>query len=240
MKYLKKFNEDVDNYQEPFIYKSPEGLVQDIEEIFYILSDYGCELEYDDTDYQIDINIIPIEINKSFTEIDGLVTLRNRLKEDNDYIYASKLIEVFSHLNQLKEEKGGFEFEICNRLGNSSALNLDDIITVEFNFDHDKWAILNDINSLIYLNDGIIIAQLKYINDSAEYDGYECTENSFFVDFFLNKKYPTQPFLDHFYQIMGEYFKFYLDREKADDFKESGDYYYHLKGDLIKGKMAPC
>jgi hypothetical protein len=45
--------------------------------------------------------------------------------------------------------------------------------------------------------------------------------------------------LEHFNIIMGEYFKFYLSKEESDDFKDSGDYLYILKGDLIKGELAP-
>lgn len=116
---------------------------------------------------------------------------------------------------------------------------MDDNFTIDFDFDHDPKAILNDIDGKIYINDDIITDQLNKVYKKADYHSWEIKGNSFFLDFFLNKKYSIDSILNHYNSILGEYFKFYLDKEEADDFEESGDYFYTLKGDLIKGEMAP-
>lgn len=233
MKYLKKFNESTSD-QEPFIFKSPDGLVDDIKEIFYILSDYGCELEYDESyDSELYIIVTPIEIERVFTGIDELINLRNRLNDGNDYIYVSKLIEVYSHLNQLKDERGGFEFKLyTDKTYNEVKKEI-----FEIQFDYDEQAIINDIGGKIYLNRDFIKSQLAdNVPDDRviKHSFYKCLESSFSFRFPLKKQYSPQPILDHFNLIMGEYFKFYLTKEEADDFEESGDYYYTLKGDLNK------
>lgn len=60
MRYLKEFNET-----KTYIYKSPVGLIEDIKEIFYILSDYGCEVTYSESeDYLLVPLIGRIDYNK--------------------------------------------------------------------------------------------------------------------------------------------------------------------------------
>jgi hypothetical protein len=177
MKYLKKFNE---SYKEPFIYKSPDNLVRDIKEIFYILSDYGCEIKYDNSnDYELDIEIEPKNIDNSFSSLDSLISLREKLIEENELIYVTKLIEVCQHLDQLKEDVGGFEYKFYGNI------DINDNFTITIEFEYEEMAIINVVNNLIYLNDDIIVSQLKYINDNAEYDGWEVGDRSFFFRFLL-------------------------------------------------------